>query len=216
MRNIFLVLFVFFSLISCKQVSTTQPQVKDSLVGREDSVSLPEVKDSLIVPEVHDVFEDLFKIAETVYTVKKLENDSIITVNKKLNFELDQHIKNQADAKAYVNKAMSNKANDKYLKGWMVSTINKHVKKFDGVYVGETLKVDSTLSNEKKYNILLNEKNRLDSLNSVYIEKNKSDAKQLLHKKFVTTNAQFYLNITIKNPSQDKFLKGWMRRALSQ
>lgn len=51
-----------------------------------------------------------------------------------------------------------------------------------------------------------------DSLTMV----NKKLAQELLHNKLVIENAKYYLNITIKSPKQDKFLKGWMRRALNQ
>lgn len=40
-------------------------------------------------------------------------------------------------------------------------------------------------------------------------------AKQLLHARLVLSNVKYYLNICIKNPSQDKFLKGWIRRAVN-
>lgn len=33
-------------------------------------------------------------------------------------------------------------------------------------------------------------------------------------KNFRLNRVKFYLNICIRNPSQDKFLKGWIRRAL--
>lgn len=39
-------------------------------------------------------------------------------------------------------------------------------------------------------------------------------AARLLHARLVISNVRYYLNITIRNPSQDKFLKGWIRRAL--
>lgn len=39
---------------------------------------------------------------------------------------------------------------------------------------------------------------------------------ELLHNKLIIQNAKYYLNIVNKNPKQDKFLKGWMRRALFQ
>lgn len=40
--------------------------------------------------------------------------------------------------------------------------------------------------------------------------------KKLLHSELVITNAKYYLNIANKNPSQQKFLRGWMNRALNQ
>lgn len=39
-------------------------------------------------------------------------------------------------------------------------------------------------------------------------------AKRLLHARLVISNVKYYLNIAIRNPSQDKFLKGWIRRAV--
>lgn len=40
--------------------------------------------------------------------------------------------------------------------------------------------------------------------------------KELLHNKLIIQNAKYYLNIANKNPSQQKFLRGWMNRALNQ
>lgn len=39
-------------------------------------------------------------------------------------------------------------------------------------------------------------------------------ARRLLHARLMIENARYYLKIAIRSPSQDKFLKGWMRRAL--
>lgn len=39
-------------------------------------------------------------------------------------------------------------------------------------------------------------------------------AARLLHARLVISNVRYYLNITLRKPSQDKFLKGWIRRAL--
>lgn len=38
--------------------------------------------------------------------------------------------------------------------------------------------------------------------------------RRLLHARLVISNVRYYLNLAIKNPTQDKFLKGWIRRAL--
>ena len=40
--------------------------------------------------------------------------------------------------------------------------------------------------------------------------------KELLHNKLIIQNAKYYLNIANKNASQQKFLRGWMNRALNQ
>lgn len=53
---------------------------------------------------------------------------------------------------------------------------------------------------------------RYDSLKS----DNNKLAKDLLHQKLVIENARYYLNIVNKNPTQQKFLRGWMNRALNQ
>ena len=45
---------------------------------------------------------------------------------------------------------------------------------------------------------------------------NKKLGKELLHNKLIIQNAKYYLNIANKNPSQQKFLRGWMNRALNQ
>lgn len=82
------------------------------------------------------------------------------------------------------------------------------------VIVKDTVQID--FGYQKKYDSLLvlnlRKDVKIDSLTAF----NNKIAKDLLHHKLIIKNAQFYLNITIKNPSQDKFLKGWMRRALNQ
>ncbi|KFC19360.1 putative peptidoglycan-binding domain-containing protein [Chryseobacterium sp. FH1] len=82
------------------------------------------------------------------------------------------------------------------------------------VIVKDTVQID--FGYQKKYDSLLvlnlRKDFKIDSLTGF----NNKIAKDLLHHKLIIKNAQYYLNITIKNPSQDKFLKGWMRRALNQ
>ena len=53
------------------------------------------------------------------------------------------------------------------------------------------------------------------SIDSLKTANNKL-GKRLLHSELVITNAKYYLNIVNKNPSQQKFLRGWMNRALNQ
>lgn len=53
-------------------------------------------------------------------------------------------------------------------------------------------------------------KSQIDSINVVI----DTLSKRYLHSKLMIENARYYLRITINNSSQDKFLKGWMRRAL--
>ncbi|WDF45237.1 putative peptidoglycan-binding domain-containing protein [Chryseobacterium sp. KACC 21268] len=78
----------------------------------------------------------------------------------------------------------------------------------------DTLRID--LGYQHKYDSLMIVSFRKDlKIDSLYSD-NQKLAKDLLHKKLIIKNAQYYLNITVKNPKQDKFLKGWMRRALYQ
>lgn len=39
-------------------------------------------------------------------------------------------------------------------------------------------------------------------------------AARLLHSRLIISNVRYYLNIALRSPSQDKFLKGWIKRAL--
>lgn len=41
-------------------------------------------------------------------------------------------------------------------------------------------------------------------------------AKRLLHARLIIENIRFYTNIAYKNPSQRKFLTGWIRRVLPE
>lgn len=53
-------------------------------------------------------------------------------------------------------------------------------------------------------------RNGIDSVIAI----NDTLAARLLHARLMIENARYYLRIAIKDKSQDKFLKGWMRRAL--
>lgn len=79
------------------------------------------------------------------------------------------------------------------------------------VYKTDTIKVDNGYI--QKYDSLLIVKNK--EVDSLKIANNKL-GKKLLHSELVITNAKYYLNIANKNPSQQKFLRGWMNRALNQ
>lgn len=57
---------------------------------------------------------------------------------------------------------------------------------------------------------------KLQKANDSLKNANNKLGKKLLHSELVITNAKYYLNIVNKNPSQQKFLRGWMNRALSQ
>lgn len=75
----------------------------------------------------------------------------------------------------------------------------------------DTIEVDNGYL--KKYDsILILRKIETDSLKVA----NNKLGKKLLHSELVITNAKYYLNIVNKNPSQQKFLRGWMNRALNQ
>lgn len=84
------------------------------------------------------------------------------------------------------------------------------VKKTDTVYVTKNIIKTDTVFIENKSDLVL--KNKYDSLNAI----NKNLGSQLLQKKLIIENAKYYLNIANKKPSQVKFLRGWMNRALSQ
>lgn len=79
----------------------------------------------------------------------------------------------------------------------------------------DSIKVNfATISANQKIIESRNEKlyKQVDSLKKA----NNLLGKELLHKKMIITNAKYYLNIANKNPSQQKFLRGWMNRALNQ
>lgn len=78
----------------------------------------------------------------------------------------------------------------------------------DTVFV---VKIDTVFITKSTTNIVQLQKSN-DSLKSL----NNKLAKDLLHQKLVIENAKYYLNIVNKNPTQQKFLRGWMNRALNQ
>jgi tetrahydrodipicolinate N-succinyltransferase len=80
--------------------------------------------------------------------------------------------------------------------------------------VYDTVQIDKGF--EQKYDSLLLLFQKLPKENDSIKAVNKHFANELLHKKLIIENAKYYLEICNKNPSQDKFLKGWMNRALYQ
>lgn len=65
---------------------------------------------------------------------------------------------------------------------------------------------------QKSVEISIKQKKTIDSLNV----SNNVLGKKLLHERQILENARYYLRIVNKNPSQQKFLRGWMNRALNQ
>lgn len=93
---------------------------------------------------------------------------------------------------------------------------NNSTVSFDSIPIIQKDSVRIDLGYQKKFDslILVNaklnqEKDSIDKLNHIV-------AQELLHKKLIIENAKTYLNIVNKNPTQQKFLRGWMNRALNQ
>lgn len=82
----------------------------------------------------------------------------------------------------------------------------------------ETVKIDTVVIRltDTVYVVKSDDSARLlRSVDSLKTANNKL-GKELLHNKLIIQNARYYLNIANKNPSQQKFLRGWMNRALNQ
>ena len=73
---------------------------------------------------------------------------------------------------------------------------------YDIEHEGNLRTIDS-LKNARTPIIITGDRERLDSAIS---------AMQIAN--FKLERVRYYLNITLKNPTQDKFLKGWVRRAI--
>lgn len=79
-------------------------------------------------------------------------------------------------------------------------------------------KASLVIDSLNKLKVVKNETENLDQkkiIDSLKVINNKL-GKELLHNKLIIQNAKYYLNIANKNPSQQKFLRGWMNRALNQ
>lgn len=98
-----------------------------------------------------------------------------------------------------------------FLFGCKCKTIEKE---YVYLVVHDTIQIDKSF--EKKYDSLLLLFQELPKQNDSLTAINKKFAQELLHKKLIIENAKYYVEICNKNPSQDKFLKGWMNRALNQ
>lgn len=91
--------------------------------------------------------------------------------------------------------------NEKPVTNVRVDTV--FISRIDTVYISQPAKQND--------NIL-----RLQTQNDSLKVANNKLGKELLHNKLIIQNAKYYLNIANKNPSQQKFLRGWMNRALNQ
>lgn len=82
----------------------------------------------------------------------------------------------------------------------------------DPIIVKDTVFVDNGLlaTNDSLRMIIKSMIYQKDSLN----ELNNRLATELMNERLVIQNAKYYVNIVNKNRSQEKFLLGWMNRAL--
>ena len=80
------------------------------------------------------------------------------------------------------------------------------------VHKTDTVRIQDDHFKKKYDSVQVIRKREIDSLKAV----NNKLGKELLHNKLIIQNAKYYLNIANKNPSQQKFLRGWMNRALNQ
>src|SRR5690606_17969409 len=80
--------------------------------------------------------------------------------------------------------------------------------------VYDTVQIDKGF--EQKYDSLLVLHQKIASENDSIKAVNKKFANEIVHKRLIIENAKYYVEICNKNPAQDKFLKGWMNRALNQ
>lgn len=80
----------------------------------------------------------------------------------------------------------------------------------DPVVLRDTVRIHDTIDNPQLYIQIDALQRQNDSLLIV------SDtlAKRLLHSRLTIQNVKYYLNIVNRNPSQLKFLRGWINRAL--
>ena len=83
---------------------------------------------------------------------------------------------------------------------------------FDKPFIIDSTKVPS----KKDYDSLIKINTAISFERDSVKIMNSELGQRLLHNKLVVENAKYYLKITVNNPTQDKFLRGWMNRAFSQ
>lgn len=221
MKKLLLLVSIPLMLISCKTGKQAEPPKVDTIkVGVIDS---PKVIIDTVAIEVPPTIFDSTEIKkeqravlETEYIKVHKSNDSLKTIDVKIEHQLKQYKETHKLAKDYTTQAVNKKLSNAWLKTKMRETIGKPVTKYSGKDVESERLFYGDKSDDEVIRILKPEISKLSVDNSKLILSNKAKSTELLHKKMIHTNALFYLNITIRNPSQDKFLKGWMRRAFSQ
>lgn len=220
MKKLLLLVSIPLMLISCKTGKQTEPSKVDTVkVGIIDS---PKAITDTVVVEVPTVFDsteikkEQRKVLEAEYIKVHKSNDSLKTIDVKIEHQLKQYKETQKLAKDYTTQAVNKKLSNAWLKTKMRETIGKPVTKYSGKDVESERLLYGDKTDDEVIRLLKPEISILIADNLKLIQGNKAKSTELLHKKMIHTNALFYLNITIRNSSQDKFLKGWMRRAFSQ
>lgn len=222
MKNIFFsVLTSALLVLSCctnKKSTIDRITGNDTIIVKVDSAKVDSIKtDSIEKAQKYEAELLAFDISKAESLRLKHEADSLATVDAKINHLLKQNTDIIKTAKADLASLNAKKITLAVYKSRLTKTLNTPVSKYPGIvevaYVnlGDSLNIAGKINALNAYNTMLDAE-----VIPGYIKSIDVNSKALLHKKLIIANTKFYLNITIKNPSQDKFLRGWSNRALAQ
>ncbi|WP_313579829.1 putative peptidoglycan-binding domain-containing protein [Chishuiella sp.] len=212
MKNKLLIILSIFLLTSCfknnnlsDQGNEITPTTVLDVKTEKDSI---EIEPALIFPINN--FDSVYKEYQLNYSIWKDLNIS----NKRGLFYRNQYdnIINQGKS------ILSKKNTQQDLKSEIKILLNKKIAVFQEennlkyTFTPDTIPPINQLYYDSLISINTNITFDINELSN----KNKVIGNELLHKKLVVENAKYYLNITVRNPSQDKFLRGWMNRAFNQ
>lgn len=208
-------------VLSC---CTKNPNTLKDITGNDsisvvvDSAKVVDLKNDSIEKAQNEAYElEKFDISKAESLRLKHKADSLATVDAQISHLLVQNTQIIKNAKADLASLNAKKITLAVYKARLTKTLNTPVSKYPGIVEVAYVNLSDSLSTSGKINALNAYNYRLENVEIPGYEKTiKTNSQSLLHKKLIIANTRFYLNITIKNPSQDKFLRGWSNRALAQ
>lgn len=211
MKNKLLIFLSIILLTSCfknGKIQNKENEIASTLLSAKSEIDSLEIEPALIFPTNN--FDSVYKEYQLNYSVWKDLNIR----NKRGLFYQNQYNNIIIQGK----KILSNKPTQKDLKSQMKILLNKKIAIFEEENdLKYTFTPDTIIPiNQLYYDSLIAINTNITFDINELRDKNKVIGNEWLHKKLVVENAKYYLNITVRNPSQDKFLRGWMNRAFNQ
>ncbi|WNN12497.1 hypothetical protein MA9V2_248 [Chryseobacterium phage MA9V-2] len=222
MKNIFFSMMLgLFALTSCnnKNASNVKHEA-DSLTLIDTAFIVVDsvTKDSVPIYIEQEAYDNKAQIAKEEFNRLKKSADSLYNITLSLKHLEGQYATIIATGKADYKSLDTKKITLAQYKAKLKANLERKIvkKSFDDEVIASPIFTEAD-SAKDKFIVYLGVIEKIETeIIPTLKEQELEISRSTLHKKLVVANAQYYLNITLRNPSQDKFLKGWTRRAWSQ